>query len=320
MGDPLERTWEKQVTEEGEFARRATTFHGVVGHADFPVESGRYHVYVSLACPWAHRVLITRHLKGLADHISVDVVDHHLGPEGWTFDTKNPGATGDRVNGFSLLREAYEQTMPGYAGAVTVPVLWDKLGGRIVNNESSEIIRMLNEAFQPLARHPQDLYPAPLRSQIDALNDWVYNDVNDGVYRAGFARSQHAYDVAIERLFTALDRLENMVAQRRFLVGNAITEADIRLLPTLLRFDHVYHTHFKCNVKRLVDYPALWAYTRELYALPCVRETTDFEHIRKHYYGSHESLNPYGIVARGPELDWTPPEDRALGFNTTQLA
>lgn len=310
-------TWTQEVTD-GEFVRQQTTFREPV-RADpssrFPAEAGRYHLYVSYACPWAHRTLLTRLLKGLTEAISVDVVDTYLGERGWTLTGKEPGATGDRQNHFEALRDAYLSSEPKFDGRVTVPVLWDKHSGRIVNNESSEIIRFFNSEFQAVATRPEvDLYPAEHRDRIDAINEWVYRSINNGVYRAGFARSQAAYDRAVKELFAALDECERLLGESRYLTGPELTEADVRLFPTLLRMDLVYHTHFKCNVRRLVDSPNLWGYTRDIYSIPGVAETTNIDHIKRHYYCSHKSINPYGIVARGPELDFTAPHDRERRF------
>lgn len=311
-------TWTSDVANDGEFVRRETTFREPVladPDARFPAQAGRYHLYVSYACPWAHRTLLTRLFKGLEHAISIDVVDTFLGPGGWTLSGKEPGATGDSVNHFTALREAYLSSAPSFEGRVTVPVLWDKQQRSIVNNESSEIIRFLDAEFQAFAQHPEvDLYPLDQRARIDELNGWIYRSINNGVYRAGFARSQSAYDRAVIELFAALDRCERILSERRYLVGPKLTLADVRLFPTLLRFDLVYHTHFKCNLRRLVDYPNLWGYTRDIYSLEGVAETTNFEHIKLHYYRSHESINPYGIVARGPDVDFSMPHDRERRF------
>ncbi len=315
---PAVTTWQSQIDKGGEFQRRPTTFRNAVtddASGTFVVEPNRYHLYVSMACPWAHRTLITRVLKGLQDVITVDVVDTLLAEQGWTFGGQEPGATGDRVNGFRILREAYQASAAGYAGAVTVPVLWDKQTKQIVNNESSEIIRQFNGAFQALAKHPEvDLYPAHLQTQIDEVNTWVYSDVNNGVYRCGFARSQEAYERAATALFAALDRLEVLLSKSRFLTGNTLTEADIRLFPTLVRFDLVYHTHFKCNLRRLSDYPNLWGFTRDIFGLPGVADTVNVTHIKHHYFRSHTSINPYRIVPIGQEVDFLAPNDRAVRF------
>jgi putative glutathione S-transferase len=312
---PLGATWLTQVRQDGEFVRRPTQFRGAVaadGSTPFLPESGRYHLYVSLACPWAHRVLIVRALEGLEEHVSVDVVDWHLAEEGWTLRAESPGATRDSVNGRERLRDVYELAAPGYVGSYTVPVLWDRQQRTIVNNESSEILRMLDTEFRGLARHPEvELRPALLAARIDAINDWVYPLINDGVYRAGFARSQAAYERAARGVFEGLARVEELLSRQRYLAGARLTEADVRLFTTLVRFDLVYHQHFKCSLRRLVDYPNTWAYVRDLYSMPAFSGTTDFEHIRRHYFGSHASINPLGIVPLAPELDFHAPHDRA---------
>ncbi|MFT4622365.1 MAG: putative glutathione S-transferase [Myxococcota bacterium] len=296
-------TWDVEVDDAGAFRRSPTAYHAMIGQdSAWPAAAGRYHLYVSLACPWAHRTLIARAIKGLADHITVDVVDHFLDDHGWSLTASTPGATPDSVFGETRLRGVYTRTDSDYAGRITVPVLLDKQTGRIVNNESSEIIRMLNDAFQDWAEHPEiDLYPEPLRDRIDEVNGWVYPQINNGVYKCGFAKSQAAYDRAAVALFEGLDRAEAILAESRFLAGHRVTEADIRLVTTLFRFDVVYHTHFKCNLRRLIDYPNLWAYTRDMYQLPGVAETVDLEHIKRHYFASHTSVNPYRIVPLGPE-------------------
>ena len=303
---------------DGEFVRRDTTFHnwvtpdgspGPSGEGGFAAAAGRYRLYVSLACPWAHRTLILRRLKGLDEAIPVTVVHPIMPPQSWKFDDY-PRSTPDPELGAGYLHELYELAQPGFDGVVTVPVLWDRERRTIVNNESAEIVRMLNSAFDALATGDEDYYPAPLRDRIDEINALIYENVNNGVYRCGFATSQGAYDRAFERLFDTLDELESRLARQRYLVGERITEADWRLFPTLARFDAVYHGHFKCNRRRLVDYPNLWAYARELYQVPGVAETVDFDHIKTHYYGSHRSLNPSGIVPRGPEVDFGAPHGR----------
>lgn len=311
---PTPNTWKKQINQAGEFVRRPTTFRHAVsadGSTGFRAEPARYHLYVSYACPWAHRTLLVRALKGLNDVISFDVVDTFLQAGGWRFSGEEAGATGDRVNQFDYLSEAYAQSDESYRGAITVPVLWDKRGKKIVNNESSEIIRQLNSEFNSFSGSPDlDLYPAELRSRIDEINAWVYPAINNGVYRAGFARSQKAYDRAVNDLFEALDRAESLLSRSRYLTGSSLTEADLRLWPTLVRFDLVYHTHFKCNVRRIVDYPNLWAFVRDIYALPGVKETLNTRHIVDHYYRSHEVINPHRIVPRGPDLDFSAAHDR----------
>jgi putative glutathione S-transferase len=283
---------------------------GPTGRGGFPAASGRYHLYVSLACPWAHRTLIFRQLKDLAPHVSVDVVDPILGREGWKFATDAEGATGDRVLGKRLLSEVYVASDPHASGKVTVPVLWDRQQGVIVSNESAEIIRMFNSAFDAITGNRLDFCPGDLRAEIDATNERVYHDLNNGVYRAGFARRQEAYETAAAEVFETLDWLEERLAGRRYLLGDRLTEADWRAATTLFRFDPVYHGHFKCNRRRLVDYPHLWAYARELYQVPKVAGTVNLDHIVQHYYRSHESINPTRIVPIGPDMDWREPHGR----------
>jgi len=302
----------------GEFIRVQSGFRhwvtadgspGPSGKGGFQAEAGRYHLYVSLACPWAHRTLIFRMLQGLEDIISVSVVHPLMPPESWVFGDY-PGATPDHVHGLHKLHQFYELAEPGFSGLVTVPVLYDKQRGVIVNNESSEIIRMLNSAFDTWGRGDIDFYPGHLRGEIDAVNVLVYDKVNNGVYRAGFATTQRAYEAAYGELFSALDELESRLSTRRYLVGDRITEADWRLFTTLVRFDAVYYSHFKCNRARLIDYPNLWAYTRELYQVPGIADTVNMDHIKTHYYGSHRSINPTGIVPLGPKLDFLQPHGR----------
>jgi glutathionyl-hydroquinone reductase len=304
--------------KDGRFVRPPTTYRnfvtvdgspGPTGEGGFTAEAGRYHLYVSLACPWAHRTLIFRKLKKLEDVISVSVVEPLLGKMGWEFGT-GPGATLDTVNGKSLLSEIYLLTNPQYTGRVTVPVLWDKKRHAIVNNESSEIIRMLNSEFNAFTGIRTDYYPVALRAEINQINDIVYTTVNNGVYRAGFATTQAAYEEAARALFATLDELEQRLSRQRYLVGRQITEADWRLFTTLVRFDAVYYSHFKCNLRRIVDYPNLWNYLRELYQVPGIADTVSLDHIKRHYYGSHRSVNPTGIVPIGPLLDFTEPHDR----------
>jgi glutathionyl-hydroquinone reductase len=280
------------------------------GDGGFKAEAGRYHLYVSLACPWAHRTLILRKLKDLENLISLSVVHWHMGDEGWSFDA-GPGTLPDSVNGAAKLHQVYTVAQPDYTGRVTVPILWDKQRETIVSNESADIIRMLNSAFDGLTGNDLDFYPATLRGEIDAINETVYHKVNNGVYKAGFATAQDAYEEAFDALFETLDMLEARLARQRYLAGDRLTEADWRLFTTLVRFDAVYHGHFKCNLRRLVDYPNLWAYTRELYQVPGVAETVDFHHIKHHYYGSHPTVNPSGIVPKGPAIDFTQPHNRA---------
>ena len=297
---------------DGAFIRRDSVFRRWVTadpSSAFPAEAGRYHLYVSLACPWAHRTVIFRMLKRLEDVVSLTVVDPIRDERSWAF-RDVPGAGPDPVNGFQYLSEAYFATDPEYDGNVTVPVLWDKQTRQIVNNESSEIIRMLGSAFDAFTDAKDDYYPAELRDEIDAVNGRVYPTVNNGVYRCGFAGSQRAYDRAFVELFDSLDWLEDRLARQRYLMGDRITEADWRLFPTLLRFDPVYVGHFKCNRNRIVDMPNLWAFTRELYQWPGVAETVNFDHIRRHYYMTHPSLNPRRVVPGGPRIDFTEPHGR----------
>lgn len=309
--------WLDAERREGEFMRHESQFRhwitpdgtpGTSGEGGFKAESGRYHLYVSYACPWAHRTLIFRKLKGLEQAVTVSVVHPYMGPEGWEF-ADYPGATPDQVNSLHSLHQLYTLAQPQYSGIVTVPLLWDKQRQAIVNNESSEIIRMLNSAFDGIGAAAGDYYPAALRSEIDAINQVVYDNVNNGVYRAGFASSQSAYECAYDRLFATLDELEQRLGQADFLVGDCITEADWRLFTTLVRFDAVYYSHFKCNRQRLVDYPRLWAHTRRLYQVPGIAETVNMDHIKRHYYTSHEAINPNRIIPKGPLIDFMAPLD-----------
>ncbi|WP_027855877.1 glutathione S-transferase family protein [Marinobacterium jannaschii] len=311
--------WYDTEKNDGRFVRSESQFRnwvtadgsaGPSGQAGFKAEPGRYHLYVSLACPWAHRTLIFRQLKGLQSMISVDVVDALMAEQGWTLAGSEAGATGDRVNAKQYLHEVYSLADPGYTGRVTVPVLWDKKTGTIVSNESSEIIRMLNSAFDHLGAAEGDYYPEALRSEIDTVNGWIYDAVNNGVYRAGFASSQQAYDEAVEVLFSALDQLEQRLAAHRYLLGNRLTEADWRLFTTLLRFDPVYVTHFKCDRKRISDYPNLFGYLKDLYQVPGIAGTVNMKHIREHYYRSHRMINPTGILSVGPQQDLTEAHQR----------
>lgn len=294
------RTGEVAPTDDGgAFQREETTFRGTI---EAP-EAGRYLLYVSYACPWAHRTLVARALLGLQDAIDVSVVDPHMGEDGWAF-SQRAGCVPDPIFGAEFLREVYTAAKPDYTGKVTVPVLLDTQTKTIVNNESREVLRLLCTEFSKISDARIDLCPAPKRSEIDAMIDANYGPINNGVYRAGFAKRQPAYDEAIDDLFVALDRCERRLRESRFLCGDTLTEADICLFTTLIRFDVVYHTHFKCNVKRIVDYPALWGFVRDIYQMPGVAQTCNFDHIRRHYYGSHPDVNPHGIVARGPALDY----------------
>ena len=293
-------------SKKGEFVRGDSGFRDWVsadGTTDFPAEPGRYLLYVSYACPWAHRTLIVRALQGLTEAIDVAVVDWHMTDDGWHFSGRD-GAIPDPVAGHAFLRDVYTASDPTYSGRVTVPVLWDRKTDRIVNNESADIVRMLNGAFAGIATHPIDLYPATHRHEIDEVNERIYTTVNNGVYKCGFAGSQEAYDAAFNTLFETLDDLEGRLGRQRYLAGDVLTEADIRLFPTLIRFDAVYVNHFKCNRQRIADYPNLQAYLRGLYRLPSIAETVNFHHIKWHYYHSHRSINPLGIVPKGPLLDF----------------
>ena len=293
--------WRDWITVDGKPAEGRTR--------GFKAEPGRYHLYVSLACPWAHRTLIFRALKKLEDIISVSVVHHYMGENGWTFRTDD-GATGDTLYGLDFLHQIYTKADPTYSGRVTVPVLWDKKEKTIVSNESSEIIRMLNSAFDEWGGASLDFYPQELRGDIDAVNELVYPSINNGVYRAGFATTQVAYEEAFNELFAALDTLEERLSRQRYLVGNKVTEADWRLFTTLVRFDPVYVGHFKTNLRRIADYPNLSNYLRELYQVPGVAETVNLLHIKAHYYGSHTGINPTGIVPVGPQVDFAAPHNR----------
>jgi putative glutathione S-transferase len=281
---------------------------GPTGRGGFKAEAGRYHLYIARACPWAHRTAIFRELKGLTGMIGLSVTHWLMLEQGWTFDPA-PGVIPDTVNNARYLHELYARSEPGYSGRVTVPVLWDKKTARIVSNESADIIRMLNSAFDGIGAAPGDYYPLALRAEIDAVNKRVYDTLNNGVYKAGFAGSQEAYDEAVVPVFETLDWLDERLSRADFLVGNRLTEADWRLFTTLLRFDPVYHTHFKCNLRRLVDYPALWAYTRRLYRHPAVAPTVNMDHIKGHYFRSHRWINPAGIVPKGPIVDFNAPVD-----------
>ncbi|NNJ73897.1 MAG: glutathione S-transferase family protein [Anderseniella sp.] len=314
MGVMIDGKWHTQSIAEladgGSFKRNETSFRNwVTVDGEFPAQAGRYHLYVSLACPWAHRTLIMRMLKGLEDKISVSVVNSFMGDDGWSFD-KGDGVVPDPFFAASHLRDVYASAKPDYTGRVTVPVLLDTKTEQIVSNESAEIIRMFNSAFDSVGAEPGDYYPAALRDEIDKVNARVYSTLNNGVYKSGFARTQKAYERAVLPLFDTLDWMEDILSRQRWLAGDQFTEADIRAFVTLIRFDPVYHGHFKCNRARIVDYPNLWAYTRDIYQRPGVAETVDLGHIRNHYYASHETVNPTRIVAVGPVLDYMAPHGR----------
>ncbi len=309
-GQWVDRWYDTQSTN-GRFVRSEAQFRhwitadgsaGPTGDAGFKAEPGRYHLYVSLACPWAHRTLIFRAIKGLEAMISVSVVNPLMAEQGWTF-KPDKGVTPDTLNGAHYLHQIYRKARPDYTGRVTVPVLWDKQRNTIVSNESADIIRMFNSAFDHLGATPGDFYPEDLHAEINALNDLIYDTVNNGVYKAGFATTQEAYEQAVCPLFDTLDQLEQRLASQRYLLGNRITEADWRLFTTLIRFDAVYHGHFKCNLSRIEDYPNLRGYLRELYQWPGVSATVNLQHIKDHYYRSHGTINPTGVVPVGPRLD-----------------
>jgi glutathionyl-hydroquinone reductase len=323
MGLLVNGAWQDQSYDTkatgGRFERSETLFRnwitpdgaaGLSGNGGFRAEAGRYHLYVSLACPWAHRTLIFRKLKKLEDLISVSIVHPLMLEEGWTFDDY-PGAIPDTVLGKKKLYEVYLEAKKDYSGRVTVPTLWDKQKRTIVNNESAEIIRMFNSVFNGLTGNRDDYYPQALHAEIDAINARVYKSINNGVYRAGFASKQIAYEEAFADLFAALDEVEAILGRQRYLAGDRLTEADIRLFTTLVRFDAVYFGHFKCNLRRVADYHGLSNYQRELFQIPEIGSTVNFDHIKTHYYGSHKQLNPTGIIPVGPELNLDMPHDRA---------
>ncbi|MFD1509577.1 glutathione S-transferase family protein [Lacimonas salitolerans] len=312
-------TWYDTSKTGGKFVRSTAGFRnwitpdgsaGPSGDAGFKAEADRYHLYVSYACPWAHRTLIFRALKGLEDLITVSAVHPDMLSDGWTFDTDFDGATGDTLFGEPYLRNIYLRADPEISGRVTVPVLWDKKTNTIVSNESAEIIRMLNSAFDGLTGNSDDYWPAELRDAIEPINARIYDTINNGVYKSGFATSQEAYEEAVIPLFDSLDWLEKHLSENRYLMGERLTEADWRLFTTLVRFDPVYHGHFKCNRARIVDYPNLWGYTRELYQWPGVRDTVHMDHITRHYHYSHDTINPNRIVPIGPDLDFDAPHGR----------
>ncbi len=311
--------WYDTKASKGRFVRSEAQFRnwvtsdgspGPSGKGGFRAEPGRYHLYISLACPWAHRTLIFRKLKGLETMIGLSAVNSFMGTEGWTFEP-GPGVIEDSINGARRVYEVYLAADSNYSGRATVPILWDKAQGTIASNESKEIIRMFNSAFDGVGATGPDFYPEPLRAEIDELNERIYHTVNNGVYKSGFATTQDAYEEAVAAVFETLDMLEERLATRRYLTGSTITEADWRLWTTLVRFDPVYFGHFKCNLRRIVDYPNLWGYTCDLYQQPGIAETVDIPYIQAHYYGSHESINPHRILPVGPDIDYSAPHDRA---------
>ena len=322
MGLLVEGQWQDQwydtKSSGGRFKREDAGFRnwvtvdgsvGPTGSSGFKAEPNRYHLYVSLACPWAHRTTIYRKLKGLEDMISLSVVSPYMGENGWTFE-KYPGVIADPINHADKLYEVYIAAKPDYTGRVTVPILWDKKTNRIVSNESSEIIRMFNSAFDEVGALPGNFLPADKQAEIDEINTFVYHAINNGVYKTGFATTQDAYEEALFELFAALDNMEARLQDKRYLTGDTITEADWRLFSTLMRFDAVYVGHFKCNIRRIVDYPNLWGYLRDLYQVPGIADTVNMDHIKTHYYGSHATINPTGIIPVGPALDFDLPHQR----------
>lgn len=323
MGLLIDGTWQDKWYDTsatgGRFKRTEAVFRhwitadgsaGPTGDAGFKAEAGRYHLFAGYACPWVHRVLIYRALKGLESMIDVSFVHWYMGENGWTFQPDDDGIVGDKLFGNDLMYQVYLQADDKFTGRVTVPVLWDKQSETIVSNESSEIIRMLNSAFDDIGALAGDYYPEEHRAEIDAINDRIYHSLNNGVYKSGFATTQDAYNEAVSPLFDTMEWLEGSLSDRRFLCGSQPTEADWRLLPTLLRFDPVYYGHFKCNLKRLVDYPNLWAYTRDLYQWPGIKSTCNFEHAKRHYLESHNTINPHRIVPIGPHINFDEPHDR----------
>ncbi|MFQ6553574.1 glutathione S-transferase family protein [Aestuariibius insulae] len=312
-------TWYDTKSTGGAFKRSTAKFRnwitpdgapGPSGEGGFKAEPNRYHLYVSYACPWAHRALVFRALKGLTELIDVSAVHPDMLEDGWTFATDYPGATGDRLYDLPFARDIYRKADPRISGRVTVPILWDIDRETIVSNESSEIIRMFNSALDDLTGNTDDYWPDDLRDAIEPVNNRIYDTVNNGVYKSGFATTQEAYDKAVHPLFDTLDWLEDRLSSRRYLMGDRLTEADWRLWTTLVRFDPVYHQHFKCNRRRIVDYPNLWAFTRELYQIPGIAETVNFDHIVRHYHYSHETINPNRILPINPVLDWDAPHGR----------
>jgi putative glutathione S-transferase len=326
MGLLINGVWQEQepaATKDGRFERRDSAFRnwitpdgrpGPTGQDGFRAAAGRYHLYVSLACPWAHRTLIMRALKGLQDIIPVSVTHWLMADHGWTF-AAGEGVIPDPLYNSRYVYELYARADDEYSGRATVPILWDQHTQTVVNNESADIIRMLGSAFDHAGAKTGDYYPQPLHAEIDMINQRVYDTLNNGVYKSGFATTQAAYEAAVEPLFGTLGWLEERLSQARFLCGETLTEADIRLFTTLVRFDVVYHGHFKCNIRRIIDYKNLWAYTRDIFQLPGISETVDFGHIKRHYYMSHRRINPTGIVPVGPALDFDAPADRGRGVD-----
>eukprot|EP01054_Gregarina_sp_Poly1_P003332 Gregarina_sp_Poly_1__3331@NODE_195_length_11596_cov_85_481395_g174_i0_p3_GENE_NODE_195_length_11596_cov_85_481395_g174_i0NODE_195_length_11596_cov_85_481395_g174_i0_p3_ORF_typecomplete_len324_score31_80GST_N_2/PF13409_6/3_1e24GST_C_2/PF13410_6/1_7e19GST_C/PF00043_25/1_8e12GST_C_3/PF14497_6/2_4e09GST_C_5/PF16865_5/8_6e06GST_C_6/PF17171_4/8_5e03GST_C_6/PF17171_4/0_0061GST_N_3/PF13417_6/0_13Glutaredoxin2_C/PF04399_13/0_15_NODE_195_length_11596_cov_85_481395_g174_i04871458 len=317
MGHLVDGVWKDEwydtKSHGGKFIRTIAQWRSQItkdGSSEFPAESGRYHLYVSYACPWSHRTIMVWVLKGLENIITLHAVHPLMREHGWTFDSSMAGATGDRLYGLKYLYQLYTMDSPDATTRVTVPVLWDSKTKRIVNNESSDIIRMFNECFDDVGAKPGNFYPPALRLEIDQINSCVYDEVNNGVYKAGFATSQEAYNPAVQTVFAGLDKLEAVLSKQRYLTGDQFTEADIRLFVTLIRFDAVYVTHFKCDYQRLSDYPNLHSYTRDIYQMPGIQATVNFPHIRTHYFCSHKTINPSSIISIGPKDDLDRPHDR----------
>lgn len=311
MSENASKQFPREIAADGSFKRQVSAFRNWVGTAGLEAAHGRYHLYVSYACPWASRAIIVRKLKGLESAIGISVVDPIRDDKGWAFRDVVGADSVDPINAFRYLSEAYQLTSPRFSDRVTVPLLWDKQNNLAVNNESSEIIRMLNSEFNEFADNPElDLYPDDLRDEIDQINDFVYENVNNGVYKAGFAANQRAYETAVRSLFEALESLEQRLSTSRYLVGDVISEADWRLFVTLVRFDVVYVGHFKCNLKRIQDFPNLSGYLLDLYQHPGIAETVNFDHIKRHYYVTHKAINPTSVVPLGPQIDWSQPHNR----------
>ncbi|MFT6260702.1 MAG: putative glutathione S-transferase [Bermanella sp.] len=314
MGLLVNGQWQDKwydTSKDGGFKRKESAFRDEISeHGNFKPESGRYHLYVSMACPWAHRTLILRQLKQLTNHISVSVVSPDMLENGWTFSTTKNTKYEDHLFGFDYAHEIYTKAMPAYTGRVTVPILWDKKTNTIVNNESSEIIRMFNSAFNDLTGDHQDFYPEAQRDDIDKVNQRVYDNINNGVYKCGFATTQDAYEIAFDQLFESLDWVENILSKQKFLVGNSATEADWRLFTTLVRFDSVYVGHFKTNKRTIISYPNIWNYVKALYQVQGIEQTVYMDQIKRHYYFSHTMINPTQIIPKGPELNFMEPHDR----------
>ena len=308
MGQLINGVWKKGSVlnnqKDGSFKRVDSVFRNEISDNDkvYKPEKNRYHLYVSYACPWAHRTLIFRHLKKLENYISVDYVHPDMLENGWSFSNNFPKATGDSLHFKSYIHEIYQLSDKKVSSKATVPILWDKKTNTIVNNESAEIIRIMNSAFNKITKNFDDYYPSNLRPEIDKINKITYENINNGVYKSGFSKTQSAYEDAVTKLFSSLEMVDNILEGKEYLVGNQLTEADIRLIPTLLRFDSVYHVHFKCNLKKISEFKNISNYVKKLFNIPAINSTTDFDHIKRHYYFSHESINPNRIIPLGPEI------------------